>query len=87
MKKFIIASVIAITMLFTTGCVESSEVKNEGDTSKESMFVAIEEGPSWTIVYHKDTKVMYAVSSSSYNCGNFTVLVEENGRPMRYRGE
>lgn len=44
MKKFIIVSVLAITMLFMAGCIESSEVKNESDTSIESMFVVIEEG-------------------------------------------
>ena len=34
------------------------------------------------IVYHKETKVMYAVSCGSYNYGNLTVLVDADGKPM-----
>lgn len=45
------------------------------------------EGGTYRIVYHKENKVMYAVSSSGYNAGNFTLLVDENGDPMLYEGE
>ena len=51
------------------------------------MFVEIERGGTYRIVYQKETKVMYAVSSSGYNAGTFTLLVDENGDPMLYKGE
>ena len=58
------------------------------DISKSSMFITIENTNYWRIVYHKDTKVMYAVSQSGsdYNeSGVFTLLVDEDGKPMLYK--
>ena len=46
------------------------------------MFVLIEVAASWKIVYHKDTKVMYAVSNGNDNYGTFTLLVNADGTPM-----
>lgn len=53
---------------------------------KSSMFVQIEHSlyGGWRIVYHRDTKVMYAVSSDAHNGGVFTVLVNPDGTPMLY---
>ena len=51
------------------------------------MFVEIERGNTYRIVYQKETKVMYAVSDQSYGEGVFTLLVDENGDPMLYKGE
>lgn len=42
---------------------------------------------AYDVVYHKDTKVMYAVSHSCYNIGTFTVLVNPDGTPMLYEAE
>ena len=50
----------------------------------QSMFVEVESTSAWKVVYHRKTKVMYAVSWSSYNYGTFTLLVDENGEPMLY---
>ena len=50
------------------------------------MFVEREEANRWIIVYHKETKVMYAVSYGSYNIGTFTLLVNADGTPMLYKG-
>lgn len=30
----------------------------------------------------KETGVMYAVSNGGYNSGTFTLLVDENGKPL-----
>lgn len=73
---------IAILMLFAlTGCVPNS---SESIVSKDtpSMFVRVEEGFSWDVYYHRDTKVMYAVSDGVKNSGTFTVLVNPDGTPM-----
>jgi len=50
-----------------------------------SDFVMVERTDDFYIVYHKETKVMYAVSDSNYNHGNFTLLVNADGTPMTYK--
>lgn len=79
MKKII---AILCVCLLLTGCDEVDGVVN-GVTN--SMFVTVETGWSYKVVYHKDTKVMYAISDSSSNMGNFTLLVNADGSPMLYK--
>ena len=50
-----------------------------------SDFVMVESTNNFYVVYHKETKVMYAVSDSKYNHGNFTLLVNADGTPMTYK--
>ena len=38
------------------------------------------------VVADRDTKVMYAVSRGGYNCGNFTLLVDADGKPLLWDG-
>lgn len=80
--KAIILAVIACMILSSCSGVETA--KNEDDTS---MFVEVENTTLWKVVYHKDTKVMYVVSTGSYNHGTFTLLVDADGKPMIYEGE
>ena len=81
MKRFIaMAAIIAMLM---AGCA-SVEV----DKSPEvSMFVRVESVNGWWVVYHRETKVMYAISAGGYNAGNFTLLVNPDGTPMVWEGE
>ena len=74
--------IIAIVLLMA-GC-SNTHVEREGENSDTelSMFVLVEETGSWRVVYHRETKVMYAVSACSYNFGNFTLLVNADGSPM-----
>ncbi len=46
----------------------------------QSMFTVIEDNDIFCIVYHKQTKVMYAIAY-----GSFTLLVDENNKPMIYK--
>ena len=48
-------------------------------------MVYVEETGAYCIVYDRETKVMYAVSNSGYNYGNFTLLVDANGDPLLYK--
>lgn len=77
-------------MLFIslTGC-DNAKVEEVSETapSKSSMFVRVEQVDGWRIVYHKETKVMYAVSDGYTNRGTFTLLVDKNGKPMLYKEE
>jgi hypothetical protein len=63
------------------GCGGSPEISE--NVSKTSSFVIVEDGESYYIVYHKDTKVMY----TGCNYGNFCLLVNPDGTPMIWEGE
>lgn len=85
MKKIIFILVLILTIFCLSGCetTEQSKVTNKND----SMFIIVEDCYSWRVVYHKDTKVMYVVSYSRYTNGIFTLLVDENGNPLLWKGE
>lgn len=76
--------------LLLTGCsgttVEREDRAQEHEEETTSMFVLVEKANSWVVVYHRETKVMYAVSWSGYNLGNFTVMVNADGSPMLWEG-
>ena len=78
---------IIVMLLALQGCAPN-ETASEVDTDNpaQSMFVEVERTTTWRVVYHKDTGVMYAVSYCSYNMGNFTLLVDAEGRPLIYNG-
>lgn len=62
--------------------------------NETSMFVVVEETSNWTVVYHKQTKVMYVYSWARRGDGHtsacnssFTVLLNADGTPMLWKGE
>lgn len=82
MKKILVAFLLLVLLIFAscTATVEKAENQQEA-----SMFVQIEQAGYWKVVYHKETKVLYAVSNGLYNYGNFTVLLNPDGTPMIYK--
>ena len=80
MKRLITIVFVAVMMLSLSGCgtKRTSEVV-KGETSR---MVVVEETGAYYIVYDKYTKVMYAISASTYNLGNFTLLVDADGSPL-----
>lgn len=78
MKKFIICIMTTFLVAGFVACNNSTNVEAEQD----SMFVLVEKGSTYKIVYHKDTKVMYAISSGGHNFGGFVLLVDTDGTPM-----
>lgn len=84
MKRIILTCIACIILL--CGCSVAKTEKTNETQESVSMFVEVEQAMYWKIVYHKDTKVMYAVSKGSYNYGTFTLLVNEDGTPMLYKG-
>jgi hypothetical protein len=78
----IIALMIVVLAVALTGCS-----KVEDKSSDMSEFVLVEHTSTWKVVYHKKTKVMYAVSDGTYNRGTFTLLVNADGTPMIWEGE
>ena len=88
MIKRIVASlavflvIISIVVMFA-GCTSTrAEAKEVDDVDDGNTFILVDADYYCWIVYHKDTKVMYAVSRSGYNAGTYTVLVNADGTPM-----
>ena len=85
MRTKIFVLVILTFCLLLTGCGAKMESAADLDANNESMFVLIEKTAYYKIVYHRDTKVMYAISYGGYNTGNFTVMLDPNGKPLLYQ--
>lgn len=87
MKKVALILSLLLIMLSSASCRSTSEVDTiaDYDTNKSSMFIVVETGQYWHVVYNKYTKVMYTVSDSyGKGSGIFTVLVNADGSPMLY---
>ena len=80
-KTWIIVITILIVgiLMFSIAACTSVETESKPNTS---MFIQVERTYEWRVVYHRDTKVMYAVSDSDCNHGTFTLLVDADGTPM-----
>ena len=81
MLALLIVGVFAVSL-----CSCSYTTVTSASNDGTSMFVLLETTPHWDVVYHKNTKVMYAVSSYGTGSGVFTVLLNSDGTPMIYRG-
>ena len=93
-KRIICALLCLIFVFFLIGCgtrIERTKFERVDEKSQKpvSMFIVVEGSglDLYRIVYHRDTKVMYAVSCGTYNSGNFTVLVNPDGSPMIWKGD
>lgn len=77
-----------VLCLFLAGCGKKmasvEDIKNSKNAS-ESMFVKVEQGDTYRIVYHRGTKVMYVISNGPGNHGTFTVMLDANGKPLLYQ--
>lgn len=90
MKKLSLLLIIVsiLTILCACNGPKMESVEDLEDEVACSMFVLIEHNTEigYKIVYHRDTKVMYAISSGYYNSGTFTVMLNADGTPMVYGG-
>lgn len=84
-KSFVILITLALFMFGLTGCSGTKQVSEENVSQTEySMFIEVENGHDYYVAYHKDTKVMYAISDGAYNRGAFITLLNADGTPMLY---
>lgn len=74
-KKVIALAVFVFLIGFAIDLIRYVHQKDD----EMQMFTYVEETNKCKIVYHKETKVMYAVSADSYI---FTLLVDADGKPM-----
>ncbi len=95
-KKIIAILIIMLAVAIFTACtkkvkdvnaLENEEPEYSETIHTRSMFVEIEETYEWTVVYHRETKVMYVVSRGQYNNGTFTPLLNVDGSPMIWEDE
>lgn len=92
MKKRLLTLIFSAVVLSTAlmGCGSISEAERAYDVEAKdlkSMFVIVESGTYWDIVYDKETKVMYTIATYGSGTGQFTLLVDENGNPKLWDGE
>ena len=77
--------IISIIVMFA-GCTSTrAEAKEVDDVDDGNTFILVDADYYCWIVYHKDTKVMYAVSRSPNNIGTYTLLVNADGTPMIWK--
>lgn len=85
MKKLIVMLMLAVTL---AGCGHSSESDvRDDEKSDQKRFVSVETEWSYFIMVDRETRVMYVVSNGTYNHGTFTVMVDENGKPLTWDGD
>ena len=78
--------IVSIVLIFA-GCASTrAEAKELDDTDDGNTFILVNADYYCWVVYHKDTKVMYAVSRSPNNIGTYTLLVNADGTPMIWEG-
>lgn len=82
-NRFKLMMVVLVICMLLTGC--GAKMKRENQETDKSMFVMLELGATYEIVYHQKTKVMYAISRGVYNCGTFTVMLDADGKPLLYK--
>lgn len=77
LKISVLVIMIIVTMFALSGCAETTG-------SNQKRFVHLNRETNFSIYYDTETKVEYAVSESSSNYGNVTVLVDADGKPLLY---
>ena len=83
MKKIVLAFLLTVTVLAISGC--SDPMNEETHADMTSTLIEVETYDSFDVVYDKDTKVMYVISSGTSNYGNFTMLVNADGTPKLWK--
>jgi len=85
-QKIILIFIFILIISIFTAC-NYYDMPDYDAEAERSMFVIVEQAPNWLVVYHKTTRVMYAVSDGSYTYGNFTLLVDADGSPLLWDGK
>ena len=92
-KLQLILTICIIMAVFFAACngskAEPANAASVIDTREDynNVFEQVGYGGSYEIVYHKQTKVMYAISDGKFSKGILTLLVNPDGTPMIYKAE
>lgn len=85
MKTKSVVLLILLSLLMT-GCGRDVYQKDKYITPK-SMFVEVENTIHFLVYYHRDTKVMYVLSTYGSGSGDFEPLINPDGTPMLWESE
>ena len=80
MKKLIAMLILAVMLI---SCSSSTEA----NARNADRFELIQSTSWCDVIVDTETGVEYAVSIGAYNWGNMTVLVDETGKPIIWKGE
>lgn len=80
MKKLIVMLMLAVMLI-------SCSLSTEANARNANRFELIQSTSWCDVVVDTETGVEYAVSTGAYNWGNMTVLVDENGKPLIWKGD
>lgn len=80
MKKILI---VLMLLLMLIGCGESPGKSNISNKTTDERLVIVESTSDYAIVVDKKTKVMYV----HYYRGGAVIMVDENGKPLRWEGK
>ena len=77
-----------LSCLIMAGCGSAAKTEEAVEPVNVTRFEKVD-GADWLFDVYADreTGVMYAVSRGTYNQGNFTVLVDADGKPLLWKGE
>ena len=86
--KYFLGGIIASVLLIAMAACETqpAAASFENSTSLQAQFVMVYDSYGYSIVYNAANRVMYAVSGGHDNCGTFTLLVNDDGSPMIWKG-
>lgn len=80
MKKLIVMLMLAVILI-------SFSFSTEANASNGNRFELIQSTSWCDVIVDTETGVEYAFSTGAYNHGNMTVLVDETGNPLIWKGE
>lgn len=86
--KYFISGLLAAVILVTMAACEAQPAAAgvDGSNSLQAQFVEVGSYIDYKVVYNAANRVMYAVSDGPHNRGTFTLLVNEDGSPMIWKG-
>lgn len=75
-KILLIIIFLIVCLFILTGCVETN--------AREERFIEIENYAYYTIFYDKETNVEYIMRNTGHGGSAYTVLVDQDGKPLLY---
>lgn len=84
MKKIIICLIAIIAIILLGWMFKDTETQNINASTDR--FITIQDWGNNKVVYDSETKVEYYIFCAN-GAGGITVLVDENGKPLLYRGK
>lgn len=80
--------IVLLSCLILAGCGSAAKTEEAAGPTNVTRFEKVDGVLGLYDIYaDRETGVMYAVSRGTYNQGNFTMLVDADGKPLLWKGE